>query len=205
MINILCKHWQIADSDEFGRIFRINNASAYYDGSEQIPSSVWTKLSKVFQMAQTLEANETAPFALQEYMDEHELNATVTSSLLGKDPESVRKWLRLESKPSRNSLVRIASLLNSSPMEEEWGFQIGIFADQISKLGIRQSRIAQILGVSQVSVNNWVTHKCVPNKTHLQVMLPWITKFNELAYKLCMMTDDTPLRVDHDNLQEATD
>ena len=189
MINILCNYWQIHDADEFGRVFRVRNPQPFYDGKETLPHAIYEKVSQIASKASQLESEDEVAFALQEYIDTHEVSASRVANLLGKDSETLRKWLKLDSKPNRNSIVRIASLLLSSPLEDEWDYQIGTLQETLTYFQISQKFVSERLGVSQVTVGNWLRGINTPRKVQLEVLLPWITNFNEQMHRVRTFCD----------------
>ena len=184
MINILCNYWQIQNAEEFGRVFRVRNPQAFYDGKETLPHAIYEKVSNIASKASQLEKDDEVAFALQEYIDKHNVSASRVANLLGKDSETLRKWLKLDSKPNRNSVVRIASLLLSSPLEDEWDYQIGTLQETVTYFQISQKFISERLGVSQVTVGNWLRGTNTPRKVQMEGLLPWITNINEQMYKV---------------------
>tara|TARA_X000000950_G_scaffold281891_1_gene379560 strand:- start:2783 stop:3457 length:675 start_codon:yes stop_codon:yes gene_type:complete len=196
MISILCKHWQINSADEFGRIFRVSKPTKYFSGGESLPVELYTRFSTILTLAEKLDKSGEAAFALQEYIDENELSISMVANLLGKDGDSIKRWLRLDASPNRNSVVRIASLISGSPLDDEWFYQMGRTKKILKDLGINQDRFAKKIGVSHMYFNQWLNFKTVPTASNLQLLLPWFTKYNDTATKLISIYDAVPCQID---------
>ncbi len=178
MIGILCKHWQVAP-EEFGKLFNVTEPERYFSGELTLPHHTYERFARVMQAATRMEEDGAVAYELQAFQEEHGVNVPDLSEKIGVSKDGIRSWLRLDSKPNRNSTLRVACFLNRSPMEEEWAFQIGVMKSYMESFGMRQRWLAEVMGVTGVTMSNWFCGRNQPRKVMMETWLPWLTRMNE--------------------------
>jgi len=193
MLSIVCKHWQIS-AEEFGRIFNVPepDVEKILSGAGTLPHHTYERFSRVIRTAEDIYEEGGVAEALRQYQEDNGLNLVDVAAKLGMERDSVRRWVREEAVPKRNSLLKIAAMINQSPIEEEWSYEMEGFRRHSKILGISQSWLARQLGASTPTVNQWVNGKTVPRKEILEKFLPWMRRFNENAKTLSEGVLDVP-------------
>lgn len=193
MIGILCKHWQVTP-EEFGRLFNVAEPERYINGELTLPHHTYERFSRVMQAASKMEAEGTVAYELQAFQEEHGLNVPDLSDGIGVSKDGIRAWLRLDSKPNRNSILRVAAFLNRSPLEEEWAYQFGCLRTHMHAFGIRQKWLAEVMGISQLSVSNYFSGRNKPRKVFMETWLPWVSGMNDAFVPLINALGKAPNR-----------
>ena len=199
MINILCKYWQIKNAEEFGRTFRIPNPKPYFDGEKMLSHNMYTRVSNILAAANKMENERTSAFALQEYIDENNLMITDVAKMVGSNTDTVRRWLALDAMPNRNSVLRIAVIISSSPLEDEWLYQIAQFKHTNKELNVKLNMFHSLLGVSQPTLHSWVSGTHTPRKATMERLLPWLAEYNDKAVDLVRHVQNPPTGVEEES------
>ena len=200
MIGILCKHWQISP-EEFGRLFNVAEPERYVSGELTLPIHINQRFTRVMQAASKMEEDGSVPFELQSYQEEHDLSVAELSDAIGVSRDGVRAWLRLDTKPSRHSTLRVACFLNRSPLEEEWAFQISLMKNNLDRFNMRVSFLSGIMGVTQTSASNWLNSRNAPRKVFMETWLPWVSRMNESFDPLTKAVQSAPNAPNGDDLE----
>jgi len=193
MLSIVCKHWQIS-AEEFGRIFNVPepDVEKILSGQGTLPHHTYERFTRVIQTAESITGDGDVAAALRQYQEDNGLNLVDVANKLGMERDSVRRWVREEAAPKRNSLLKIAAMINQSPIEEEWMYEMEGFRRHSKILGISQSWLAKQLESSTPTVNQWINGKTVPRKATIERWLPWVRRFNENAKILSEGVLDIP-------------
>jgi len=195
------KHWQL-DARQFSSLFSIpkEKIESVISGETILDHHTLSRITKVLNTALMM-TKDGVSGELLKYQATHDVTISDISKEIDIDADTIRRWVRGESSPNRNSLVRVASLIVTFDPKEEWLHHFSQFMDNCRGLGVKLKMVGEVFGVTTSSVNSWTTGRA-PNEGRIRESLPMIKQANKLMDDLRGLFDDARKSRKQDQLED---